>query len=143
MMQILTPIKISEGTRINNMAAEIRLMIVDDNPQVRHGMRTLLELASKRCFPRISILGEAQNGEEAIKKLPVIQPDVILMDLEMPGMDGYDATEQIKSQHPEITIIALTIHNDPLSHSKAAQAGADAFIEKGAPLDELLCAIQM
>jgi CheY-like chemotaxis protein len=64
------------------------------------------------------------------------------MDLEMPVLDGFAATQRIKSTHPSILIVALTIHSDLASRQKAAQAGADTFVEKGAPLDELLQAIQ-
>lgn len=120
----------------------IQVLIVDDLPQVRQGLATVLELASRAAKPKIDIVGEAQNGSEAIEQAQSLHPDVILMDLEMPVLDGYAATRSIKLINPSILVVALTIHSDPTSRQKAAQAGADAFVEKGAPLKELLQAIQ-
>jgi two-component system, NarL family, response regulator LiaR len=120
----------------------IRVLVVDDLPQVRQGLAIVLELAGKAAKPMIDIVGEAQNGSEAIEQAQALHPDVVLMDLEMPVLDGYAATQCIKSTHPSIVIIALTIHSDVVSRQKAAQAGADSFVEKGAPLDELVQAIQ-
>jgi DNA-binding NarL/FixJ family response regulator len=141
-MTQLVVIARTDGDRsLGTMVEETRVLIVDDIPEVRHGLSTLVRLAGKKTASRIVIVGEAQNGIEAIKQAQLLVPDVILMDLEMPVMDGYSATQQIKSMHPEILIIALTIHDDPVSRSKVKQAGADAFIEKGAPLNELLQAI--
>jgi len=126
-----------------NITSEgIRVLIVDDLPQVRHGLATVLELAGKAYKPKIDIVGEAQNGSEAIKQVDILHPDVVLMDLEMPVLDGFTATQRIKSTNPSILIVALTIHSDLASRQKAVQAGADAFVEKGAPLEELLQAIQ-
>ena len=93
-------------------------------------------------MPKLEVIGEAQNGSEAIEKARTLGPDVILMDLEMPILDGYEATRCIKSVLPSILIIVLTIHSDSTTRRNAVQAGADAFIEKGAPLEELLQAIQ-
>ena len=120
----------------------IRVLIVDDMPQVRHGLATVLKLAGKATNPKIDIIGEAQTGSEAIQNAQMLHPDVILMDLEMPVLDGFSATQFIKSTQPSISIVVLSIHSDPTSRLKAIQAGADAFVEKGAPLDELLQAIQ-
>jgi len=120
----------------------IRVLIVDDMPQVRQGLATVLQLASKAAKPKFDIVGEAQNGSEAIQSAQLLHPDVILMDLEMPVLDGFSATQFIKTAQPSISIVVLSIHSDPASRQKAAQAGADAFVEKGAPLDELLQAIQ-
>ncbi len=120
----------------------IRVLIVDDMPQVRHGLATVLQLAGKASKPKIDVIGEAQNGSEAIQNAQMLHPDVILMDLEMPVLDGFSATQYIKSIHPSISIVVLSIHSDPASRLKAVQAGADAFVEKGAPLEELLQAIQ-
>jgi DNA-binding NarL/FixJ family response regulator len=84
------------------------------------------------------VVGEAQNGEVAIQQAKLLYPDVILMDLEMPVLNGFIATQCIKSLYPSIFIIILTIHDDPATRQKAAQAGADAFIEKSAPPDGLI-----
>ena len=116
----------------------MRVLIVDDMPHVRQDLRTLLPLAGN-----IEIAGEAANGHEAIEQAASLQPDVILMDLEMPIVDGLAATRSIKLRHPATRIIALTIHADAATRQKAARAGVDEFVEKGAPLGALLRAIQV
>jgi len=133
---------IAKDLNMNIEREGIRVLIVDDLPQVRHGLATVLELAGKAYKPKIDIVGEAQNGREAIQQAQILHPDVVLMDLEMPVLDGFWATQYIKATNPSILIVALTIHSDLATRQKAAQAGADAFIEKGAPLEELLQAIQ-
>ncbi|MGE5124469.1 MAG: response regulator transcription factor [Acidobacteriaceae bacterium] len=120
----------------------LRILIADDVPQVRQGLATMLNLAARNIQLQIEIIGEAQNGREAIQLASMLNPDVILMDLEMPVVDGYAATQCIKSARPRVGIIVLTIHHDEPSRLKAAQAGADAFIDKSAPLDDLLQAIR-
>ncbi len=120
----------------------IRVLIVDDIPQVREGLMTVLKLIARNTGLNIILVGEAQNGVEAIQQAQILHPDVILMDLEMPVMDGYAATQCIKSNDPSIWVVALTIHHDPAAYQQAVRAGVDAFIEKGAPLGELIQAIQ-
>ena len=71
----------------------------------------------------------------------MLQPDVILMDLEMPVMNGYEATQLIKSLHPACRVVAFSLHGYPAAREQASQAGADIFIEKGAPIDTLVQAI--
>jgi DNA-binding NarL/FixJ family response regulator len=110
-----------------------RLLIVDDVSQVRADLRTLLPLAGD-----IEIVGEAANGLEAVRQVDVLQPDVVLMDLEMPVMSGYEAIRRIKSQFPACRVIALTVHGYPEALDRACQSGADAFVVKGAPLASLV-----
>ena len=116
----------------------IRVLIVDDMPQVRQDLRTLLPLTGD-----IEIVGEAANGQAAIEQAASLQPDVILMDLEMPIVDGCEATRQIKARRPACRIIALTIHTDAATRQTADWAGVDEFVEKGEPLETLLQAIQV
>jgi DNA-binding NarL/FixJ family response regulator len=113
-----------------------RLMIVDDVSRVRADLRTLLRLAGG-----IEIVGEAANGLEAVLQAKSIHPDVILMDLEMPLMDGFEATRCIKSLSPAPRVIALTVHGYSEAEAKARQSGVDAFVIKGAPLAVLVCEI--
>lgn len=120
----------------------IQVLIVDDIPQVRKGLATMLSLASKNRQPTIEVVGEAQNGLEAIQQAQKLRPDAILMDLEMPVMNGLLATQSIKSMDPSIFVIILTIHDDPASRQEAARVGVDAFIEKSAPLAGLVRTIQ-
>ena len=120
----------------------IRVLIVDDVAQVRQGLATMLKLATKNSSPRIEVVGEAINGSEAIRQAQALHPDAILMDLEMPVLDGYEATRRIKAAHPAMRVIILSIHAGPDEQGHALMAGADAFIEKSAPLDGLVKAIQ-
>ena len=115
-----------------------RVLIVDDVPQVRRELRTLLPL-----LDAIEIAGEAENGQAAIELATTLRPDVILMDVEMPIVDGLAATRSIKQQQPQCRVIILSIHNDEAVRAKARAAGADEFVDKGASLTTLLKAIQI
>jgi DNA-binding NarL/FixJ family response regulator len=114
-----------------------RVMIVDDSLQVRSDLCTLLELIDD-----FEIVGEASNGEEAFIQAVRLKPDVILMDLEMPFMTGYEATRQIKERFPACRVIALSVHGYPEARQRACQARVDAFIVKGEPLANLVYAIR-
>ena len=115
---------------------KIRVLIVDDLDHVRQGLRTVLELTDEQ-----EVVAEAGTGLEAVQLAEQIKPDVILMDLEMPGLDGLEATGRIKSRHPNTGVVMLTIYDDPKNRKRAANAGVDAFLKKGAPLDQILAAI--
>jgi DNA-binding NarL/FixJ family response regulator len=114
-----------------------RILIVDDIPQVRRELRTLLPLVDD-----IEIVGEAANGQSAIELANALQPNVILMDVEMPIMDGITATRSIKQANPACRVIMLSIHSDAAVRAQARSAGADDFVDKGAPLSILLQAIR-
>jgi DNA-binding NarL/FixJ family response regulator len=116
--------------------AQRRVLIVDDSPQVRQELQTLLPLAGD-----IEIVGEAADGLEAIRAAQMLQPEVILLDLQMPVMDGYQAARQIKAICPACRVVALTVHSDPASRSQAAEAGVDVFLVKGASVETLVQAI--
>jgi DNA-binding NarL/FixJ family response regulator len=116
---------------------DIRVLIVDDMAQVRQDLRTVLPL-----FGEIEIVGEAADGREAAAQAMALRPDVVLMDLEMPVLDGYESTRRIKAQCPGIRVIALTLHGYAAARDRAARAGTDDFIEKGAPLQALVQSIQ-
>ncbi len=111
----------------------MRVLIVDDVPQVRQDLRLLLELSGE-----VDVVGEAANGQEAIRQAEVLQPDAVLMDLEMPVINGYEATRQIKARWPGCRVIAFSVHSYPQARQKASRAGADDFLEKGAPLCQIL-----
>jgi DNA-binding NarL/FixJ family response regulator len=105
-------------------------------PQVRQELRLLLSLTGE-----LEIAGEAANGAEAIGQVEALRPDAVVIDLEMPVMDGYEAARQIKTRWPACRVIVLTVHDGEAERQRAAQAGVDAFIVKGAPLDALVKAI--
>lgn len=115
---------------------DIRVLIVDDVESVRQDLRTFLTLAEN-----IEIIGEASNGLEAVKLVRLLEPQVIVMDLEMPVMDGYAATRQIKTLRPSCKVVALTIHAEETEQQKALDAGVDVFVIKGALMKTLIEAI--
>ena len=116
---------------------EIKLLIVDDLEHVRQGLRTILELAGG-----FVVVGEACNGFEAIQQVGQLRPDVVLMDLAMPQMDGLEATERIKAQHSGTGVVMISIHDNEETQERAASAGVDAFLAKGTDTELLIQTIQ-
>ena len=117
--------------------ADIRVLIVDDVEQVRQDLSTFLTLAGK-----IEIVGEASNGLEAIRLVESLCPQVVLMDIEMPIMDGYEAARQIKVNCPSCRVIALTNHAGAAERQKGLRVGMDDVIAKGDSLALLLKSIR-
>ena len=115
----------------------IRVMIVDDHAIVRQGLRTLLELISD-----IEVAGEASDGRQAVNLVPAVKPDVVLMDLMMPEMDGITATREICLRRPESRIIALTSFLEDEKLIPAIQAGATSFLLKDVQPEALIEAIR-
>ena len=116
----------------------IRLLLVDDQDIVRAGLRSLLER-----HPEMDVVGEAGSGTEAVALAEQLRPDVILMDITMPEMNGAEATRQIKETVPEVNVLALTIHEDEAYFFEMLNAGASGYIPKRASPDDLLAAIQI
>jgi two-component system, NarL family, response regulator NreC len=114
-----------------------RLLIVDDHAVVRSGLRMLLE--NERD---VEIVGEAGTASEAIEAAIRLKPNVILMDIGLPDMSGIDATREIKKQCPDVSIVALTIHEDEEYFFKMLEAGASGYVPKRAAPEELLTAIR-
>jgi NarL family two-component system response regulator LiaR len=115
----------------------IRILIVDDHTVVRHGLRLMLELK-----PGLDVVGEAQDGSEAISQARLLQPDVILMDLEMPRMSGLQAIEEIHPQFPNIHILVLTSYADSEKIAMTIKAGAAGYLLKDSSPKDLVEAIQ-
>ena len=115
----------------------IKVLIVDDHQVVRQGLQTFLELLED-----IQVVGEAGNGDRAVEMAVRLAPDVILMDLVMPGMDGMAATRRIKSLCPDVRIIALTSFTDDDKIFPAIQAGASSYLLKDVTPDDLADAIR-
>ncbi len=120
-----------------NQPESVRVLIVDDHPMVRKGLAAFL-LAIKDMI----LVGEANNGEEAIYQCQQQHPDVVLMDLLMPGMDGFEATSIIHKRYPKVKIIALTSFQEKNLVQKALQAGAISYLLKNVSADELSKAIR-
>jgi two-component system, NarL family, response regulator DevR len=117
--------------------AKIRLMIVDDHEVVRLGMRAAFELEAD-----ISVVGEASNGAEALAKMSVLDPQVILMDVRMPKMNGIEACREIKSAHPTVSILMITSFTDDEAVFASIMAGASGYLLKNVSRAELLKAIR-
>jgi DNA-binding NarL/FixJ family response regulator len=115
----------------------IRILLVDDQPAVRDGLRMRLELE-----PDLTIVGEARDGLEAVALAQALVPDVVVMDVEMPGLDGIGATKQLREKTPSMAIVMLSIHSDATTRARAREAGALAFVEKRAAIDVLLAEIR-
>jgi DNA-binding NarL/FixJ family response regulator len=115
----------------------IKIVIVDDHPVVREGIGAMLKRE-----PDFKIVGEASNGQEAIEKERELSPDVMLMDLRMPEVDGVEAITRIKAEKPEIKFIILTTYSDDEYIFRGIAAGARAYLLKDAPRDELFKAIR-
>jgi len=114
-----------------------RVLIIDDHEVVRAGLRLLLESA-----PELEVAGEADNGESGLAAAVELKPDVILMDVTMPGMNGIEATAAIKAKLPDVAVLALTIHEGQEYFFQMLQAGASGYVPKRAAPDVLLRAIE-
>jgi len=115
----------------------LQVLIVDDHPLFRKGMRALLD-----SMPDVEVIGEAQTAEEAIECAEQLQPDVILMDLQLPGSSGLDATREIVRLSPHIHILVITLFEDNDSIFAALQAGARGYILKDTDEEEMIRAIR-
>jgi two-component system, NarL family, response regulator DegU len=107
------------------MDTEIRIVIVDDHPMFRQSLRQIIDSQTS-----MRTVAEAENGLEAVKQVQQHNPDIVIMDIRMPVLDGIDAARQIKSQFPEVKIIALSSHSDQVYIDRMLQAGACAYLNK-------------
>lgn len=114
-----------------------KILIAEDHPMLRQGMRELLERESD-----FQVVAEAGDGEEAVSQATKLKPDVILMDVGMPKLSGLEATKQIKSEHPEIVVLVLTIHDEDEYIMGLLEAGAAGYLLKSAYGEELIQAIR-
>jgi DNA-binding NarL/FixJ family response regulator len=116
----------------------IRVVVADDHDLFREGLRQLLE-----TIPSVQIVGEASDGQEAIRLVADVQPDVILMDINMPRVDGLRATEYIVKHYPETNVIVLTMYQDDEYAIHAIRAGAKSYLLKNSRSDEVIEAIHV
>ena len=119
------------------VSGKIRLVLADDHAMVRESMRDILNLQ-----PDMEVVGEARTGIEAVRLTILLHPDVILMDIEMPEMDGLEATRNILDQCPEAAILVLTGHEDEAHIFSLLEVGAEGYVLKSSRLAELLSAIR-
>ena len=116
---------------------DITLMLVDDHDVVRTGLRSFLETQ-----PGMRVVAEARNGKEALQQAAQWRPQIVLMDITMPGMDGLEATRRLKALSPECLVLALTVHEDKQYFMEMLAAGASGYLTKQAAADELVSAIR-
>ena len=124
------------GNLQKNNPESIRIMLVDDHQVVRSGLRAFLSV-----FDEFVFVGEAANGREALKQCPLFQPDVILMDLMMPEMNGAEATREIRRLYPHVQVVVLTSFREEAMVKEALKAGAIGYLLKDVTADELAEAI--
>jgi anti-anti-sigma factor len=115
----------------------ISLLLVDDQPIVRRGLRMRLMFE-----PDITVVGEASSGEQALELVKSLAPDIVLMDVEMPGMNGITATEAIHANSLQSAVVMMSIHDDSQTRARAEAAGAAAFVEKRGAVEVLLATIR-
>ena len=117
--------------------AKIKILMADDHPVVRAGIRGMLETQ-----PEFQVVAEAENGREAFEQIAKFNPDVVLMDLRMPEMDGVEAIGKIKEKYPNINILVLTTYDTDADIVRAVEAGATGYLLKDAPREELFRAVR-
>jgi len=116
---------------------KVRVLIADDHPIVRQGLTRLLQE-----HPELEVVGEAGDGQRAVDLARRLRPDVILMDISLPLVNGLDATRQVVSEHPGIRVIGLSMHEESDMADAMRKAGAVAYMTKGGPTDQLIAAIR-
>ena len=119
------------------MSAMIRVMVVDDHPLVREGIRLMLATSDDLTF-----VGDAFDGESALQRIQTIQPDVILLDIRMPGMDGLEVLAHVHKTWPQIAVLLLTTYDDDELMMRGLQSGACGYLLKESPLEALFQAIR-
>lgn len=115
----------------------IKLMLVDDHAVLRDGLRNILEMEDD-----LKVIGEAETGEEALQKIVELQPDLIIMDINLPNRNGVEVTGIIKKRFPDIKILILTMHNHDEFFMSAVREGADGYLLKDTPSDQVVEAVR-
>jgi len=122
---------------MKNAIKPIRVILADDHTLVRAGIRALLEK-----LPEVKVLGEASNGREALELVKTHKPDVVLMDITMPGLNGLEAAARMAKEFPDVRVIILSMHNNEEYYWRALKAGAAGYLLKKAATAELAVALQ-
>jgi two-component system response regulator NreC len=117
--------------------APVRVLLAEDHTIVREGLRSLLD-----PHEGIEVVGEAETGIAAVARARELRPDVVVMDLNLPGIDGVEATKQIRAELPETRVVVLSMHSTPEHVRPAIRAGAGGYLVKGSGLSDLIAAVQ-
>ena len=120
------------------MSSPIRILVADDHPVVRDGLVAVLGTQ-----PDFEVVGEAANGAEAVQRTTDLRPDLVLLDLEMPEMDGVEALKRMRAADPDVRVIVFTVFDTDDRIMAAVQAGAQGYILKGAPRDQVFEAMRV
>jgi two-component system response regulator NreC len=120
------------------MSERCRVVLVDDHAVVRAGVKLLIELTK-----RYEVIGEAENGEGAVERIATLQPDLVVMDIRMPGLDGIAATRRITSQNPDVRVLVFTAYDDPEYVEAVIEAGAMGCLSKRRARSDLVAALDM
>ena len=123
---------------MESSAQPIRVVVVDDHELFRNGLVEMLQSQHE-----IAVVGAAASGEEALESIPRLHPDVVLMDLSMPGISGVEVTRRLGGQRPETCVVALTVMSDEATVLEAILAGACGYVLKDASIDEIVVAVRM
>ena len=127
----------ARGSENSTQSRRIAVVLADDHPVVRQGLTRLIEEQ-----PDIKVVGETGDGNSVVEMVRRFRPDVVLMDVNLPGLDGYSATRRIVSEFPETSVIGLSMHEEPDIAMTMLQAGAAAYLTKGGPTEDLINAIR-
>jgi two-component system response regulator NreC len=119
-------------------SVKVNVLIADDHKIVRDGLRTMLDR-----YPEIEVIAESEDGRAAVKLARNLSPDIVIIDIAMPDLNGVEATRQIVDENPGIKVIALSMHSDKRYISEMFKAGAVAFLQKDCAFEELVTAIRM
>ncbi|HET7438308.1 MAG TPA: response regulator transcription factor, partial [Nitrospira sp.] len=127
----------TERLPVPQKSVSTRVLLVDDHAMVRQGLRSVLD-----CYPDLEVVGEAWNGEEAVKAVESLRPAVVIMDINMPKMNGIEATAEIKARFPDTTVIGLSVNASDENKEAMLNAGASLLLTKEAAVEQLYGAIQ-
>ena len=119
------------------MSGRLKVLVVDDHAVVREGIKMVLETDTE-----LEVVGMASSGEEAIDLVRELQPSVVVMDIGMPGLSGFEATRRIRESHPDVQVLALTVHDSEAYVFQMLQAGATGYVVKRAPAEEVIQAVK-
>lgn len=123
--------------RGNTVSGNINVLLVDDLDLVRTGIKKMLD-----TVPGIKVVGEASSGEEALTQARKLNPDVVLMDVRMPGIGGYEATRKLIRAHPDMKVLVVTVCDNDFYPARLLQVGAAGYLTKGATMEEMVQAIR-